>query len=194
MPRHRPSGPSGPPARGYGDRSRRGTGDAQDGGTAAARDAGRGLRGHGRGTTRRGGRGPGQRGDADGFDHDGAQPTHASPARRLPPRRRSRRSSRRGGAASSWWTTWSTSPPRRSSSGGSGRPALLDGLDVGCTAIAPKASFAGFLDTFAFVRREKGIDDLLPSGSWRSATPAAARTRGPTKRRGRPRGFRPDPR
>ena len=44
---------------------------------------------------------------------------------------------------------------------GFGRPALLDGLDVGCTATAPEPSFAGFIDTFAFVRREKNIDDLL---------------------------------
>ena len=44
---------------------------------------------------------------------------------------------------------------------GFGRPALLEGLDVGCTAIAPQPSFAGYLDTFAFVRREKNIDDLL---------------------------------
>ena len=44
---------------------------------------------------------------------------------------------------------------------GFGLPELLEGLDVGCTAIARKTSFAGFLDTFAFVRREKNIDDLL---------------------------------
>jgi hypothetical protein len=44
---------------------------------------------------------------------------------------------------------------------GFGRPVLLEGLDVGCTAIAKQVSFAGYLDTFAFVRRKKGIDDLL---------------------------------
>ncbi|MGI8407987.1 MAG: hypothetical protein ACR2L3_05700 [Actinomycetota bacterium] len=44
---------------------------------------------------------------------------------------------------------------------GFGLPVLLDGLDVGCTAIARKPSFAGFFDTFAFVRREPNIDDLL---------------------------------
>ena len=44
---------------------------------------------------------------------------------------------------------------------GFGRPVLLEGLDVGCTAIARTVSFAGYLDTFAFVRRKKDIDDLL---------------------------------
>ena len=44
---------------------------------------------------------------------------------------------------------------------GFGRPALLDGLDVGCSAVVRKVSFAGYLDTFAFVRRRPGIFPLL---------------------------------
>jgi hypothetical protein len=44
---------------------------------------------------------------------------------------------------------------------GFGRPALLDGLDVGCAAVAKQVSFAGYLDTFAFVKRRPGIFPLL---------------------------------
>jgi hypothetical protein len=44
---------------------------------------------------------------------------------------------------------------------GFGRPALLEGLDVGCTAIAPAASSLGYVDTFAFVKRRRGILALL---------------------------------
>lgn len=34
---------------------------------------------------------------------------------------------------------------------GFGLPALLDGLPVGCAGVAPAVSFAGYLDTFAFI-------------------------------------------
>ena len=44
---------------------------------------------------------------------------------------------------------------------GFGRPALLDGLDVGCSAVAKEVSFAGYLDTFAFVKRRPGVFPLL---------------------------------
>lgn len=34
---------------------------------------------------------------------------------------------------------------------GFGLPALLDGLPVGCAGVAPEVSFAGYIDTFAFI-------------------------------------------
>ena len=44
---------------------------------------------------------------------------------------------------------------------GFGRPTLLDGLDVGCRGVAKRVSLAGYLDTFAFVKRRPGIFALL---------------------------------